>query len=158
MTETTAETLVENLNDEIATICVVGLYDLPETLELMNDVAKGLAALIAETQAELDEYNVEAHEEMIKSLDVHLRDDWIAKMAREVTAARYSTKGMRTGQILFNSFPADPADALCGSPIDPFFKELSEKEVWEWIENHVIFDGEGICIALYDGNKLVWEQ
>lgn len=41
---------------------------------------------------------------------------------------------------------------------DPFHKELTEAEVYDWIMNHLIFDNKGQMIALFNNDTILWEK
>lgn len=66
-------------------------------------------------------------------------------------------KDQRTGQYMFNQLPAGPAAAVRGKLFDPFNKELTEREICAWIEDHLIFDGQRI-VAVYNNNQILWEE
>lgn len=63
----------------------------------------------------------------------------------------------RTGQYMFNHLPPIVAARVSGTSFDPFHKELSAHEIWEWIENHLIFDGNEI-IGLFHNDIMLWEK
>lgn len=72
-------------------------------------------------------------------------------------AIRNSTgviKGYRLGQALFNNLPTWAVSYIAGSTFDPFYKDMSDREAWEWIDSHLIFDDEGV-LAVYSGNKVI---
>ena len=64
----------------------------------------------------------------------------------------------RTGQALHKSLPVDIRRWVNGALFDPFYKDLSEEEIYQWIDNHLIFDDEGVLIGLYDRNTILWER
>lgn len=67
--------------------------------------------------------------------------------------------GQRTGQKLFNTLnPPEMSEAVRGKPWDPFYKDLTFEEIVEWVDNHLVFDDHGHIIALFDGNKILWER
>lgn len=61
----------------------------------------------------------------------------------------------RTGQYLYNHLPTIVARLTSGKTFDPFFKDLSQQEIFDWIENHLIFDGNEI-IGLFDHDRIIW--
>ena len=66
--------------------------------------------------------------------------------------------GYRTGQLLFNSLRYEVAEKIRGTIFDPFYKEMSLFELIEWINNHIIYDNEGMMICVFDGNTILWEE
>jgi hypothetical protein len=64
----------------------------------------------------------------------------------------------RTGQFLFNNLKHEIAEIVRGSLFDPFYKSLSEHEVVEWLEHHIIYSDDGIMICLFDGDHILWEE
>lgn len=65
--------------------------------------------------------------------------------------------GQRTGQYLFNHLPSGPANVVAATLFDPFHKELNEREIYDWIENHLIFDGSRI-VGVFNNDQLLWEE
>ena len=64
----------------------------------------------------------------------------------------------RTGQFLFNSLRHEVSQIVRSSHLDPFYKEMSYQEVVEWLENHIIYDETGRMIALFDEDRILWEE
>jgi hypothetical protein len=64
----------------------------------------------------------------------------------------------RTGQLLFNSLRQQVAAKVRDTDFDPFYKDLTLFEIIEWLENHVVYNDEGIMIRLFDGNEILWEE
>jgi hypothetical protein len=64
----------------------------------------------------------------------------------------------RSGQFLFNSLRHEVAEAVRGTLFDPFYKDLSEYEVADWLENHVIYNDQGEMICVFSGNTILWEE
>lgn len=63
----------------------------------------------------------------------------------------------RTGQYLFNHLPNHIGGRVAGTSFDPFHKELSDREIYEWIDNHLVFDGFEI-VGLFHGEVVLWEK
>jgi hypothetical protein len=68
-----------------------------------------------------------------------------------------SNGDLRTGQVLFNSLPAGPAGAVAGTSFDPFFKDLTEQQLYEWIDYHLITEGNEI-LGVFHNERIVWES
>ena len=66
--------------------------------------------------------------------------------------------GERPGQFLFNSLRHEIADTVRGTFLDPFYKEMSLRQIIEWLENHIIYDDDGRMICLFDKNEVLWED
>jgi hypothetical protein len=64
----------------------------------------------------------------------------------------------RTGQYLFNTLPQEVRATLTGRPFDPFYKEMSQYQVEEWLGDHIMFDDDGEVIALYSANMILWQK
>lgn len=64
--------------------------------------------------------------------------------------------GQRTGQYLYNSLPQIVAQLVNGKLFDPFHGEYTRAELAEWIDNHLIFEGNEI-VALFDKDRIIWE-
>jgi len=63
----------------------------------------------------------------------------------------------RTGQYLFNHLPSEITYYVSGRPFDPFHKDLTAEEVYAWMDNHLVFDGNEI-VGVFDGDRLLWEK
>lgn len=74
----------------------------------------------------------------------------------DITRNAY-TFNQRTGQYLFNSLPGTVANLVRSTTFDPFYKNMRAHELYEWIDNHLIFDGNRI-IGLFNGDNLIWEE
>ncbi len=68
------------------------------------------------------------------------------------------SSGQRTGQYLFNRLPNGAAATVTGTLFDPFNKELNAFEIQEWIDDHLIFSSIGKLIAVFNGEKILWEN
>lgn len=64
---------------------------------------------------------------------------------------------LRTGQYLFNHLPAGVANVVSGTLFDPFQKELSKKQIIDWLDDHLIFDGKEI-VGCFNNNTILWEK
>lgn len=62
----------------------------------------------------------------------------------------------RTGQYMFNNLPDVIANKVAGTSFDPFHKELSAQELYDWIDGHLVFDGNEI-VGLFHENRILWE-
>ena len=65
---------------------------------------------------------------------------------------------IRPGQALFNVLPGDVANCVCSTLFDPFHRVKTWDEVKVWMENHLIFDGDGCVIAVFNNNQILWEH
>ncbi len=75
----------------------------------------------------------------------------------EYICKKAPNKRQRTGQFLFNQLPNHISTIVAGKMFDPFYADLSEREVQEWINDHLIFNGQEI-IGVFDGDNLLWEK
>lgn len=80
---------------------------------------------------------------------LELYTDQIVRGAKE--------SGQRTGQYLFNHLEPGPANVIAGSLFDPFHQDLSNREISDWLDNHLIFDGNKV-IAVFKNNQILWEE
>lgn len=64
----------------------------------------------------------------------------------------------RTGQALSNLVYSRTTFNTCDILDDPFHKDLSEREVFEWIERHLIFNDSGWIIGIFNKNIILWER
>ena len=81
----------------------------------------------------------------------------IATLITNQVMQRAQIEGQRTGQYLFNLLPSNIVYYVAGRPFDPFFKDLTAEEVYQWIDEHLIFDGKEI-IGVFDKDNLIWCQ
>jgi len=79
----------------------------------------------------------------------------IATLITNQVMQHAKTVDQRTGQYLFNLLPYEITSFVAGRPFDPFFKDLTKDEVYQWIEDHLIFQGKEI-IGVFDGDRLLW--
>ena len=63
----------------------------------------------------------------------------------------------RTGQYLFNHLPPGAANSVRATLIDPFHKQMTDHELYMWLDEHVIFD-RGWIIATFNNNVILWEH
>ncbi len=75
----------------------------------------------------------------------------------EQIASGAKATDQRTGQRLFNLLPQPVAYFTSGTLFDPFHKDLTRKEIWDWLNDHLIFDDNGHIIALFNNNQILWE-
>lgn len=64
----------------------------------------------------------------------------------------------RTGQYLFNSLPLEIRKYVTEMPWDPFFRDLSQYQIENWLNNHIIFNDTGDIIGLFANNMVLWER
>ena len=64
----------------------------------------------------------------------------------------------RNGQFLFNHLRHEVAEAARGTLYDPFYKELSQDEVAQWLEDHIVWNDDGRMIAFFIGETILWEE
>lgn len=79
------------------------------------------------------------------------------KLIRDICYTSSFPRGHRTGQVLFNYLPTGARNAVAGTMIDPFHKRLTTEELYQWLNDHVIFDGDRI-IAVFNNNHFIWEE
>ena len=65
---------------------------------------------------------------------------------------------MPSGAALFTVIPSRGNHVLIGKPWNPFIETMTRADVMYWIENHLIFDGNGMVIKIFDGDKILWEK
>lgn len=66
----------------------------------------------------------------------------------------------RIGQALFNTLPKWAAAVVAATSFDPFHKVITGAgpRVWtEWIDNHLIFDEQGL-LAVFNNNEILAER
>lgn len=63
----------------------------------------------------------------------------------------------RTGQYLFNTLPPGAQYVIAQSLIDPFHRDLTKTEIYDWANDHLIFNGTEIVAVFFD-NKILWEK
>lgn len=79
-----------------------------------------------------------------------------------VVLLHYSRRhDMRTGQAMFNHLPTPVATVVRGSLFDPFYHDFTYDEMYDWMDNHLIFGdvpahGPAEIIGVFDGNNLLW--
>jgi hypothetical protein len=76
--------------------------------------------------------------------------EYVVRMAAELD--------QRTGQFLFNYLRHEVAEAARGTVFDPFEKDLSQYEVEQWLESHIIYNDDGKMIAFFIGDLILWEE
>lgn len=62
----------------------------------------------------------------------------------------------RTGQYLMNHLPDGAYRAVTGTLFDPFHRDLKPGDIYEWLENHLIFDDNESVIGVFNNNQLLW--
>jgi len=58
--------------------------------------------------------------------------------------------GKLTGRLLFDSLPQRVCNRVMNRWFDPYNKDLSESEMFNWLWDHVMFDPDGDIIAVLD--------
>jgi len=79
------------------------------------------------------------------------------EMSRDVIA-NAAKHNQRTGQYLFNGLEQGARAVITGLTWDPFHKELSQYQIEDWLEEHVVFGNNGTIIAVFDENGFLWER
>ena len=69
---------------------------------------------------------------------------------------RAKANDQRTGQYMFNNLPSVIANRVAGTSFDPFHKDMTSQELYDWIDNHLVFDGNEI-VGLFHENRILWE-
>jgi len=64
--------------------------------------------------------------------------------------------GQRTGQYLFNGLPQEVRAVITGTVWDPFHKNMSQYQVEEWLDGHLIFNDNGGICGVIAGRKILW--
>jgi hypothetical protein len=82
--------------------------------------------------------------------------DEAKKIARECAtfAPRFE---QRTGQWLFNYLPSGAMAVVSRSPINPYYLDMTQKQIEKWVKNHLILDGQRI-IRVHIGKHTLWES
>jgi hypothetical protein len=65
---------------------------------------------------------------------------------------------MRTGQLLFNSLKHEIAEVVRNTSFDPFYKDMELEEIVEWLEDHIIYDNQGMMVRLFSDHRVLWEE
>lgn len=76
---------------------------------------------------------------------------------RAIRESSNTIKGYRLGQALFNALPGWATSYVAGTLFDPFYKDMSDAEAMQWIDDHLVFDGDGV-LAVYNGNQILGER
>ena len=81
------------------------------------------------------------------------------KVAREYSReviVHASEHGQRTGQYLFNGLPEGARDAVAGMLWDPFYRDMSQYQIEEWILDHLVLSDSGTVTGVITGGKIIW--
>ncbi len=81
--------------------------------------------------------------------------DTLVKKIYEIVDA--SNRDIRVGQALFNLLPGWAANRVASTLFDPFHKNFTDYELYTWINNHLIFDGDEI-IAVFNNDTILAER
>jgi len=63
-----------------------------------------------------------------------------------------------TGYALFNVLPEGAKKALIGKIFNPFADRMTTEDLMVWVEHHLIFDGKGLVVKLFNGEEILWEK
>lgn len=66
--------------------------------------------------------------------------------------------GMRTGELLFAELRHEIADIVRDTDLDTFYDDLELEEIEEWLENHIVYNNQGIMERLKDDHGVLWEE
>ena len=85
-------------------------------------------------------------------------------MTKDVMTREYSraiimsaeSHNQRTGQYLFNSLPEEARAVVAGTVFDPFHKSMSQYQIEDWLDDHVVFNMNGSIIGIIAGRKILW--
>lgn len=73
------------------------------------------------------------------------------------SAKVFSYPDWRLGQALFNTLPNWAAAVVTEKSFDPFYKDVPDWSVSKWIDNHLIFDEQGL-LAVFNNNEILAER
>jgi len=82
-----------------------------------------------------------------------------SKFAREYSRTvilKAEVHSQKTGQYLFNSLPEGAREAVSGMLWDPFYKDMSQYQIEEWLNDHVVFNDNGSISGVITGGKIIW--
>jgi len=65
---------------------------------------------------------------------------------------------VHTGYALFNALPRGAKEALIDKPYLPFADRMTTEDLMVWVENHLIFNGNGLVVKLFNGDEILWEK
>jgi len=66
--------------------------------------------------------------------------------------------GQRTGQYLYNGLPDDARAVVAGTIWDPFYKDLSQFQLVDWINQHLVFNENGTITGVISGPNVLWDS
>jgi hypothetical protein len=84
-------------------------------------------------------------------------DVMIREYSREVVM-NAERNNQRTGQYLFNSLPEGARAVVTGTIFDPFYKNMSQYQIEDWLEDHAVFNMNGTIIGIIAGRKTLWRD
>lgn len=64
----------------------------------------------------------------------------------------------KNGEVLWNRLPAPMGALVIRRPFDPYDKDLTTSQIRDWLFNHIIFDGAGGMVGLYDEGKVLFAK
>jgi hypothetical protein len=64
----------------------------------------------------------------------------------------------RNGEVLWNRLPAPIGSLVIRRSFDPYDKDMTTGEIRDWLFNHIIFDGAGGMVGLYDEGQILFAQ
>lgn len=82
----------------------------------------------------------------------------LARDYSKTVIANAPAQNQREGQYLFNSLPTEAAAVVTGTDFDPFYKHMSQYQVEDWLNKHIIFNQSGSVIGVFANNKILWER
>lgn len=59
-------------------------------------------------------------------------------------------KGYLTGRHLYDNLPSEVVHHVMQSNIDPYDRDLSRTQIFNWLWDHVVFDQNGEIVAIHD--------
>jgi hypothetical protein len=77
------------------------------------------------------------------------------EMSRDILINAES-HNQRTGQYLFNGLPDEVRAVVAGKGWDPFYKQMSQYQLVDWITRYLVFDDNGKIIGVISGTHLLW--
>lgn len=67
-------------------------------------------------------------------------------------------RGTSVGKILYLRLPEPAANIATNKYFDPYFQHLTKVTLWNWLENHVLFDKDGQIVVLHDRGIILWKE
>jgi hypothetical protein len=86
----------------------------------------------------------------------NLQSKNMAMYAQQIERSAFQCD-QRTGQWLFNHLPAAVAHVVGGTSFDPFHKNMNQEAIFNWLDNHLIFQGS-LIIGVFNNEIVLWED